>query len=122
MSDECPSSVTVGFIHQAGLTFFTTTANAGEFPVSDTRPEKCPRCDSRDVRRSKPHFMGYMLYALLLKPYRCGKCKRQFWRLDSRRSTALLLWVIYIVAVAFVLAITWLALHTFVGQPTPPTS
>ena len=40
----------------------------------------CPHCYSLSVRRSRPQSLaeGVLLALVLLRPYRCEKCKRRF--------------------------------------------
>ena len=41
----------------------------------------CPHCYSLSVRRSRPQSLaeGVLLALVLLRPYRCEKCKRRFY-------------------------------------------
>lgn len=56
---------------------------------------------------------------MLLKPYRCGKCKRQFWRFDFKRSTVLLIWTLYVIILAAIAEFTWIVLNAFAANQAP---
>ena len=48
--------------------------------ASHPRAKECPLCRSRNTRPSQANGSERLLRLLLIRPYRCLKCRFRFWR------------------------------------------
>jgi hypothetical protein len=61
----------------------TVDVSAGVKPLR--MPDRCPLCQSADIRRSQPRWWDRLLKTLLgWKVFRCGNCQHRFHKRSGR--------------------------------------
>ena len=95
---------------------------AAEVDVIDTQQtvahrtafRRCPRCGSRDVRRSAFLPEEEQKRSILYSPYRCKECSERFWVISGKARRAMI-WILVLI----VLMIGWAAILLLVPAKLP---
>ena len=50
----------------------------------------CPRCSSKNIRRSQRSWLDWLLALIFIAPYRCRDCRTRFYRFGTKRKNSFL--------------------------------
>jgi len=59
-------------------------------PSQSSRNIACPRCSSKNIRRSERRWFEWLLTLIFLVPYRCRDCRTRFYRFGMKYKGSLL--------------------------------
>ena len=58
-------------------------------PSQCRRPFACPRCSSKNIRRSQRRWLDWLLALIFVAPYGCRDCRTRFYRFGIQRKRSL---------------------------------
>jgi transcriptional regulator NrdR family protein len=87
-------------------------------PRTISQSKLCPACGSERTRPS--HRRWLEAWNPLFRPYRCRQCDKRFYRMATRFEF-LFITLIWVVALAGLTYLFWIALERFCLPPPPPS-